>query len=496
MEPDAAILSIGVDFARIEAALVPAAGGVVHVHSVGLRRVSAGGSVYIDPAHLIGAAVQAVKALVELKPREARRVAGVSIIARSPTATYVTAKGPETPFLLPEDEKVSRTRSSFGAPFGDIYARVNLTRPGCQVPFALAAAGRPGTGAVLCAPKDYVKWVLTGEFSTDALDAQRTFAWDLARREWSDDLCKTFSIPARTLPKVLPATAVAGHVTKEAARATGLKAGLPVACGMGDWGEYLGSGAFEPGDVFEHIGTTGAFFGVTAGRPDARFGFDVRPHVIDGRYLVGRQGLPGGACLEWLLTKTYLSHNGEIDWVAADLELEAAAAMGKPENVLFFPNLSGAEGQIADAAFLNLRPEDDVTSLVQGTMEGLFFTLKAVAGELKGTGWTPKAVFTTGQVGFKHAPKKMRSHIYGLPIHAGKTPGANVLSAAIVGAVACGAYANVEEARSKMLSLDGGAMPDRAASKMYDAHFASWAGARSFLTAGQPPTDHQGTENA
>lgn len=481
MQTSPIILSIGVDFARAEAAFVSTMGGVIHRQAEEIVRTVSGKSAHVDPAHLVNAAVRAVRTLVELKPREARHVAGVSLIGRSPTAVYVTSRGARTPFLLPGDETVERARAALTLDESYLYAKVALPLARCDVPYALAASGKPPQDAFICMPKDYVRWVLTGEFATDALDAQRTFLWDLQARKWSDELCSVFRIPARALPRILPPAQIAGTITAEAAEMTGLKKGTPVACGLGDWGEYLGSGACEVGDAFEHIGTTGAFFGVTDARPAAKTTLEVRPHFDGSKFLAGRQALPGGLCLEWFLSNTHLARTSGIDWRAADLELEAAAAMGHPENVLFLPNLSGGEAQVADAAFLNMGLGDDTTSLLQSVMEGLFFSLKSVADEVKAAGWKGRAVYATGQVGFKHAPRKMRAHIYGLPIFGGKTPGANVTAAAIVGAVTAGLYGDIRQAREKMLNLDGGVMNDPSATRHYDAHYATWVGARNFL---------------
>jgi len=486
MESDQVILAISVDFARIEAALVNAAGGGVTYQEVAaLRPVSNGKRTYLDPAQLLSTVVRAVKRLTDLKPREARRVVAVSLVGRSPSAAFVTTQGPQSVFVLPADERFAEAAAGKGIPWNEVSARVGLMRERCQIPFAVGAAGQAHPSAKMLTPKDYVKFALTGEFTTDPLDAQHSFVWDLDRREWSQDLCRTFSIAPGWLAEVRPATAPAGKITAEAARATGLKEGLPVACGMGDWGEYLGSGVFEPGDCFEHIGTTAAFYGVTGKRPGVESGLNTRPHVVDGRYLVGREGLPGGACLEWFLKKTSLARDGVIDWVDVEVELEAAAAMNRPENVLFFPNLSGEEGQVAEGAFVNLGMADDLTSFIQGIIEGVFFSLKSVAEELKGISFTPRAAFTTGQIGFKHPPRRIRANIYGIPIHAGRTPGANVMSAALVGAVACGAYADLGQARKQMLNLDGGAHPDKAAQALYEAHYASWVGTRDFLSPGK-----------
>ena len=127
--------------------------------------------------------------------------------------------------------------------------------------------------------------------------------------------------------------------------------------------------------------------------------------------------------------------------------------------------------------------EDNLTSMLQGLMEGLFLELKAVAEELKAMSWDISAVYTTGQVGFKHAPRRTRAHIYGVRVHAGRMPGANLVSAALVGAVAGGAYSTMEEARENMLDIDSGTIPDEKISELYEEQFTNWLKKRDFLNS-------------
>lgn len=483
------ILALSSDFERFEAALVDVRGRIAHVERRPVRIASVGsGGVHIDPGHFLSTAFATVRALVQRKPREARRVQAVGIIGRSPSVTLVDASGSRTPFLLAEDEKVRRARESLSAPSDEIRRRVGLASGSLEIPSCMrASAGGTGGGTgKFLTPKDFLKWAMTGECSTDLLDAQKTFLFDLEKRAWSSELGELFGIDMSLLPDILPSEAASGELRGEVAAAMGVKSGLPVSCGMGDWGEYLGSGVWETGDAFEHIGTTGAFYGVLDARPPVETDLEVRPHVREGLYLAGRELLPGGTVLEWLLAKSYLARNGVIDWPAVEDELEAIAAMGSPENVMFFPRLTDGEGQVLKAAFINLLIEDNLTSLIQGLIEGLFFELELVAEELRKLPWRLRAVHTTGQVGFKHAPRRIRAHIYGVRVHAGRTPGANLYSAALVGAVAGGLYPSLEEAREGMLDIDGGTVPDEKIQALYDEHFARWLATRKLLFEPSP----------
>lgn len=482
MEANPQILALSLDFKRMEAALVDSAGRIAHIEAAPMKFVSSGsGTAMLEPADLVRTCAAVVRALCERRPREARRIAGLGLVGRSPSAVPVGPGGARGAFILPGDARALAGRESLQFDEDEVYEAVGLPPERMELPGVFAAFADAGDVKFLT-PKDFLKWALTGEFSTDVLDAQRTCLFDLEKRAWSSELSRVFGVDLARMPDIEPAETAAGGLAREAAATFGLPAGLPVSCGMGDWGEYLGTGAWDPGDAFEHIGTTGAFYGVTDSRPTDGLALEVRPHVKSGLYLAGRERLPGGTCLEWLLEKSFLARNGVIDWPRVEDELEAIAAMGRPENVLFFPRLDGGGAQVSNGAFVNLCMSDNLTSLIQALMEGLFFNLKAVAEELASLNWEPRAVYTTGQVGFKHAPRRTRAHIYGAPVHAGRRPGANLVSAAIVGAVAAGVHPTLEAAREKMLDIDGGTVSDPRAAELYAKQFARWKSMRDALS--------------
>ncbi len=482
MDANPEILAINLDLARIEAALVDSAGQICHVEWVKMPPARMpDGRAGFSGEDLLEATVDAVRALTERKPREARRIAALGIIGRSPSAALVGEDSPKATFVSAFARQAVAAREKLHIDEGLFRAVTGLCPRGMELAGIFAALSDAGRGKILT-PKDYLKWALTGEFTTDALDAQRTLLLDIESRQWSRELAGALQINPDRLAEIAPAESAAGVLTADAAEALHLPAGLPVSCGLGDWGEYIGSGAWSEGDAFEHIGTTGAFYGVSASRPSRDEDLDVRPHIMPGLYLAGRERLPGGAALEWLLAKSHFSRDGVIDWAHLDEELDAIAAVGTPANMLFFARLEDGEDAVNRAACLDLHADDSLTSIIQGVLEGIFFELKAVACRMESLPWRTRAVYTTGRVGFKHGPRRMRAHIYGAPVHAGRRPGANILSAALAGAVAGGVHSTLEAARSSMLDIGGGAAPEDAAALLYEEQFAKWLGMRGFLS--------------
>ena len=78
-------------------------------------------------------------------------------------------------------------------------------------------------------PKDYVRFMLTGEYATEVSDASGMQLLDVPNRCWSDEVLEKLDIDRSLLGKVYESTEITGYITEEAAKVTGLKAGTPVA---------------------------------------------------------------------------------------------------------------------------------------------------------------------------------------------------------------------------------------------------------------------------
>ncbi len=106
--------------------------------------------------------------------------------------------------------------------------------------------------------KDYLKFLLTGEITTDFAEASGTLLFNVSEERWSDEAITYFNIPRLLLPQALPSDVIIGRVSAEAARLTGIKEGTPVANGSSDnSASALGAGMVRPGQVTLIIGTAG-----------------------------------------------------------------------------------------------------------------------------------------------------------------------------------------------------------------------------------------------
>jgi len=167
---------------------------------------------------------------------------------------------------------------------------------------------------------------LTGRCVMDHLTASTWVPrYDFAARAWSDlgaDIVET-----RRLPEIGWCTDIAGAVTAEAARATGLAAGTPVIVGTADAAaEAVSVGVVAPGQMMLMYGTTIFMYAVQA-EPKMDRRLWAAPYVFPGTSSMAAGMSTGGALTRWFR-----------DQFAADLTA-AESASG-----------AGAYAQLAQAA--------------------------------------------------------------------------------------------------------------------------------------------------
>jgi xylulokinase len=106
-------------------------------------------------------------------------------------------------------------------------------------------------------PKDYVKYMLTGNFSTDISDASGMQMVDINTYDYSKELLDKFGIPLRILPPIVKSTTPIGKLKKELQESTKLT-DLVVVSGAGDQAACaIGSGIYKNDQISLVLGSSG-----------------------------------------------------------------------------------------------------------------------------------------------------------------------------------------------------------------------------------------------
>ena len=104
---------------------------------------------------------------------------------------------------------------------------------------------------------------LTGSVCTTVSGLSEGIFWDFRRNSPSRELLDYFGFDDTILPQIRPTFGIQGYLTAEAAKALGLKEGIPVTYRAGDQpNNALSLNVFNPGEIASTAGTSGVVYGV------------------------------------------------------------------------------------------------------------------------------------------------------------------------------------------------------------------------------------------
>lgn len=119
---------------------------------------------------------------------------------------------------------------------------------------------------------------------------------------WDEDLARDLGIPLEKLPPVIPSLEIAGYVSDEAARVTGLPSGVPVLVGSNDTSAAaVGAGLLKEGQVLNISGSSEILV-VCLEKPLPSERYYLRTHPLPGKWLM-YDIVIGGFALEWFRTQ-------------------------------------------------------------------------------------------------------------------------------------------------------------------------------------------------
>jgi xylulokinase len=258
---------------------------------------------------------------------------------------------------------------------------------------------------VLLEPLDYLAFRLTGRIV--ATPASMTLSWLTDNRigaplGYHPDLVRRARRDPTLLPELVPTGSVQGPLLPEAARALGLKPGVPVACGLPDaHAAVVGSGSVEPYETHVAVSTTAWLSArVPFKRTDVLHQIGTMPGLDGSTNLVANNIVTGGAALAWLREQIIAPDDGLAGGGSGIGAYGAAPAAGQPtyealtelaarapagcEGLIFTPWLAGERSPVEDstlrAAFLNLSLRTDRAMLVRAVMEGVALNVMWLMG--------------------------------------------------------------------------------------------------------------------
>lgn len=336
-------------------------------------------------------------------------------------------------------------------------------------------------------PKDYVRLKLTGEYATDKAGAAGTQLFNIAARDWSDEVLKALDIDLSFMPQTFEGTEITGKLSAEAGKLLGLPAGIPVVGGGGDQAaQGVGVGAVEEGIVALTLGTSGVVF--AASNTPA-----IQP---EGRLHAFCHALPG----KWHMMGVMLSAAGSLRWhrdtVAPEKSFETllqnvGAIRPGSEGLLYLPYLTGERtphpDPFARGAFVGLTVRHTPDHLTRAVLEGVGFGLRDSFTLIEGSGLkTAQQVRISGGGAKSPLWRQILADIMGAELVTVNTAEGAAYGTALLAGVGTGIWSSAETACNEVIKITGSTQPDEAASEVYDTYYRLY---RELYPALKPAND-------
>ena len=341
--------------------------------------------------------------------------------------------------------------------------------------------------AFVVSAKDYLLCRLTGEVSTEPTDAGNFLLLDGTASRWDTGLMTTLALPPRLFPPVRSSSEKAGEVCAAAARELGLSAGIPVVAGAADMAcVAVGSGILAEGEAAISLGTASPLIMPVPGIDAALVGkLTFHPHAIAGQRYALASILSGGRSYQWLATLLKADRETGID--LKTLDIIASQAPAGSAGVLFLPFLTGSASPDwhtdARAAWIGLGASAGLPEISRAVLEGVAYNCRECIELCSHSGKRTKRLVVSGGGARSRLWQQIIADVTGLPVRALGTAEASALGAAMLAGVGSGAFRNIPEAVSAMISLGETISPDARRAGFYERSFEGYLLAKRQLLA-------------
>jgi xylulokinase len=331
-------------------------------------------------------------------------------------------------------------------------------------------------------PKDYIRFMLTGEYATEVSDASGMQLLDISNRCWSEEVLSKLKIDRSMLGNLYESPQITGKVHKMAAKLTGLAVGTPVVGGAADnAAAAVGTGVVRDGLAFATIGTSGVVYSHSS------------KVCIDpmGRVHTFCSAVPG----EWLTMGVTLAAGLSLKWFRDNFcqeEIEKAAAQGtnpyalmdreaeqiQPgcDRLIYLPYLMGERTPHLDpdcrGTFFGLSAMHSKAHLIRAVMEGVCYSLLDCIQILRGMGLDVSNITACGGGGSSALWRKMISDMFGCNVTTVASKEGPALGVAILAGVGTNAFSSVQEACDVAIKTDKLQKPDSNLTQLYGKYHA------------------------
>lgn len=311
--------------------------------------------------------------------------------------------------------------------------------------------------AKIMLPKDYLAYRLSGSFCTDVSDASGMLLMDVKNRCWSKEMLEICGITEEQLPKLYESYEVAGTLKPDVANELGFSESVKVIAGAGDnAAAAVGTGTVGDGRCNISLGTSGTIF-----ISSEKFGVDEHNALhsfahADGHYHLMGCMLSAASCNKWwseeiLGTKDYAAEQADIKKLGEN-------------RVFYLPYLMGERSPHNDpnvrAMFIGMSMDTTRADMTQAVLEGVAFGLRDSLEVAKSLGIQIDQTKICGGGAKSPLWRKIIANVMNLKVDVIESEEGPALGGAMLAAVGCGEYPDVETIAEKLVKVVDTVEPD------------------------------------
>jgi len=339
--------------------------------------------------------------------------------------------------------------------------------------------------------KDYIRFRLTGEIHAEMTDYSGTSLMNVVTGEYDMDVLEAFGISEMRdlLPPLVASEQITGKVTAEAAKATGLAEGTPVAGGLFDIDACgLASNITDPSQLCMIAGTWGNNQYIWKEPVVSQDVFMTSRYCIPGYYLILEGSATSASNLEWFVTQLFEAEAEKAEQEGRSIYDVCSdwVSQTKPEdsNILFIPFLYGSNADPdAKACLLGLSGWHNRGHMLRAIYEGVVFGHKTHVNKLLQFRDMPSAIHLTGGVARSETWVQIFADIFQVPVEIPAGTELGALGAAICAAVATGVYPSYADACKAMVKIARVQEPNPENAELYAKKFERYEKAIGALEA-------------
>ncbi|MDF2514219.1 MAG: xylB 3 [Herbinix sp.] len=320
-------------------------------------------------------------------------------------------------------------------------------------------------------PKDYIAYRLSGTFCTDVSDASGMLLLDVKHKCWSKEMLEICHITESQVPKLFESYDIVGTLKPELALKLGLADTVKIVAGAADnAAAAVGTGTVGEGMCNISLGTSGTIF-----ISSKNFGVD-RYNALhafahaDGNYHLLGCMLSAASCNKWWMDDII----GSKDYAEAQSKITELG----DNHVFFLPYLMGERSPhnnpSARGTFIGMTMDTTRADMTQAVLEGVAFAIRDSFEVVKALGVKIERTKISGGGAKSPLWRRIFANVLNIKVDILESEEGPSLGGAMLAAVACGEYANVEEA-AKLVKIVDTIDPEPEIAAKYEARYRQFA---------------------